>query len=218
MVLKEMHSTSSITELHYLPSILWFAQIISSETLVLEANENFQKQTFRNRTTILSANGPLNLTVPVVKGRSSYKIKMEDIQIDYGQPWNVTHWRTLVSSYSNSSYFEYYAPELEFIYASKPASLFQLNEQLLSFCLKCLSWKKEVIKTQTYNFPDFMYTNDFRSRIDSNDLERWRKVFKNHPYPQVFGKEFVINLSIIDLLANLGPDASAYLKRIVSRV
>lgn len=204
---------SILTELHYLPSIYWFYQIMDFDVVYVETQENFQKQTNRNRTAILSANGPLTLTIPVNNGRSSEKIKMKDLEIDYSQNWQVTHWRTLIASYANSPYFEYYAPDLEAIYLSKPGNLVDLNLKLLSFCLKCLRIRKEIQTTESYIFPTTMYTKDARSRIESNDLESWTNNQKIFSYPQVFGKEFVRNLSIIDLLSNLGPDSLGYLKR-----
>ncbi|MBY0424580.1 MAG: WbqC family protein [Cytophagales bacterium] len=209
-----MTPTATLTELHYLPAISWFAQVMESQEVMLEAKENFQKQTSRNRTTILGPHGTLILTVPVKNGRSSKKILVSDIEIDYSQAWNMTHWRTLVSCYANSPYFQYYAPDLEAILLSKPTTLFELNERMVTYCLKCLGWNKKISRTETYHISAAFNTKDVRSRILADDFIALKKKLENLSYAQVFGKEFVSNLSMIDLLSNLGPDSSDYLKRI----
>ena len=129
-----------LTELHYLPSIAFFQQALAADALLLDAHEHYRKQTYRNRTLILTAQGPQALTVPVLDGARAAKVRTSDIEIDYHQNWRHRHLRTLQTAYGASPYFSYYADYLHDIYAQKPVRLWDLNLALLRLLLRCLRW------------------------------------------------------------------------------
>ncbi|WP_210463862.1 WbqC family protein [Rufibacter roseolus] len=196
-----------LTELHYNPSILYFQKAFEADELLFEAHENYQKQSYRNRCHILTAQGVVPLSVPVVKGNS--KTLVTELEIDYSQRWMDIHWRTIQSAYGNAPFFEFYADYLKDIYDQKPALLFQLNMDLMKLFVKFLKLKKPLGLTQTYvktyEAPVLDWRGELHPKKEPDNLRLM-------PYRQVFGKQFAINLSILDLLFNLGPEASIYLQ------
>ena len=206
-----------LSELPYNPPIAFFAALRQAEKLLLEAHENYRKQTYRNRCLILTAQGVQPLTVPVLDGNRSEKVKSSEIAIDYRQNWTHRHWRTLQTAYGNSPYFEYYADYFRDIYVQKPARLFDLNLALLRLLLRCLRLPVPLELTATYE-PDYPApVLDFRDRLSpkaaagrggadvpADDLTP-------RPYPQAFGLNFEPNLSLLDLLFMQGPAAGDYL-------
>jgi hypothetical protein len=200
-----------IASLHYNPSIAYFAGLLNQEELVLEACENYQKQSYRNRCHILTAQGIKSLIVPVL--HTNPKILITDVKIDYSQRWTDVHWRTIKSAYGSAPYFIYYADVIQEVYASRPALLFDLNTNLLRTWLKLLDIDIAISFTTEFR------TNYPTSSVDSRNLFHPKSQTDNlpaKPYVQVFGRGFVNDLSILDLLFNLGPEANAYLRRIAS--
>jgi hypothetical protein len=196
-----------LTELHYHPSIAWFQNAVQAEEILLESQEHYQKQSYRNRCHILSAQGVIPLSVPVKNGNK--KIKATDVEIEYEQRWVDVHWRTIRSAYGNAPYFEFYGVYLQAVYEKKPKYLFQLNLEFLKLYLKFLKWKTPLGLTERYETHYPAPVLDLRNAIhpkrqpDNLDIKE---------YAQVFGKQFAPNLSILDLLFNLGPEASHYLQ------
>src|ERR1035437_8126277 len=90
----------------YLPPTEYFSVISKADEILLEKEENYQKQTFRNRSYILSASGPLSLSIPVFQG-SLHKTQIKDIKIDYSKRWQQVHLRAMTAAYSSSPYFEF---------------------------------------------------------------------------------------------------------------
>lgn len=198
-----------LIELHYLPCLEYFSKLLQTESLVLEAQENFQKQSYRNRCKILSANKIDVLTVPILNSNSKQLIR--DVEIDYSQPWQKNHWRAIKSAYGKAPYYEYVYDYFEKIYQKKPKYLWELNLEALTVCLKLLKIEKEVLFTTEYNNKEGIHVNDTidkRSFIHPKKLGEMAEV----SYTQVFGKEFVTNLSIIDLIFNEGPNGKVILK------
>jgi hypothetical protein len=197
-----------LTELHYHPNIAYFSRTFLAESLLIEAHENYLKQTFRNRCEILTDQGKLALTVPIKGG--SKKTLITALEIDYSQNWVNTHWRTIKSAYSNSPYFEFYADYFKTIYDRRPPLLFELNLEFLQLYLRFLKIGKPLSYTSRYEEKCGAGVSDLRNTISP----------KNEPdnmamesYVQVFGKQFARNLSILDLLFNLGPQAGKYLEQ-----
>lgn len=197
-----------VTELHYFPSIPSFSCLLKADKIIVEANENFQKQTYRNRCYILSANGIKGLTIPILKTESKF---IRDIRIDYSQKWEQIHCRSLQAAYGKSAFFEFYFPEFQKTILSKKQYLFDLNLELLSKCLIFLKVQKEMHISKTYQNE---YTGDIvdkRNLFDEKLVYPCASLESDKYYFQAFGNVFVKHLSIIDLLFNEGTNAKEYL-------
>ena len=192
----------------YLAPIEYFINIIKYDKIYIEKNENFIKQTFRNRFSIYSSNGLLSLTVPVKKINGNHTL-IKDIKISYDTPWQQIHWKSLISAYNASPYFQYYKYDFEPFYNNKFNFLFDFNLQLLKLVFKLLNVEKEILFFEKFekNYPN---TVDLR-HITNSKLKR---DFQIQEYPQVFDDKygFIPNLSIVDLLFNEGPNALNYLQ------
>ncbi|MFD1874381.1 WbqC family protein [Hymenobacter bucti] len=209
-----------LSELHYLPSIPFFQQLLHADALLLDAHEHYHKQTYRNRCLVLTAQGPQPLTVPVLDGSRSEKIRTSEIEIDYRQNWPHRHFRTLQTAYNGSPYFGYYADYLLDIYAQKPARLWDMNLALLHLLLRCLRWPLPVAFTTEYLSPTSSTVHaltppplDLRDVLTPKSTPRAAEPdsTSQRPYPQVFGPAFVPRLSVLDLLFMQGPAAGRWL-------
>ncbi|WP_028298903.1 WbqC family protein [Olivibacter sitiensis] len=194
----------------YLGPIAAFSAInaIGNVPIYLEQYEHFPKQTYRNRASIYSPNGKLDLIVPVVKG-SKVHTKMKDVRIAYEYDWQRLHWMSLQTCYRRSAYFEYYEDEFAPFYEERHDYLFDLNEALLELIMRCVKLNREIRKTSTYesSYPDCL---DLRESIHP---KKEAPGFAAKPYFQVFEPKhgFLPNLSIVDLLFNQGPNSRQYL-------
>ncbi|WP_022823142.1 WbqC family protein [Hymenobacter norwichensis] len=208
-------------ETQYHPPTSFFAEIIGADALQLETQEHYRKQTYRNRCLILTAQGVKPLTVPVVDGNRSEKVKTAEIEIDYRQNWVHQHWRTIQTAYGGTPYFEYYADYLHDIYVQKHQRLFDLNLAFLRFYLRCLRLRIPVEFTTEY-FPPSSITSlenlSSPSVIDKRDSLTPKALVATEPdrksvlpYLQTFGKDFAPGLSILDLLFMQGPAAGNFL-------
>lgn len=204
-------------ELQYNPPTTFFAELVGADSLLLEQHEHYRKQTYRNRCLILTAQGVKPLTVPVVAGNRSEKVKITELAIDYRQNWVHQHWRTLQTAYGGSPYFEYYADYLHDIYVQKTPLLFDLNLRLLHFYRRCLRLRTPLGFTAAYHahYP----TTAARDRRDwltpkgvvATEPDRTSGSDRQRSYPQTFGAHFVPELSILDLLFSQGPAAGSFL-------
>ncbi|MEQ8925806.1 MAG: WbqC family protein [Fulvivirga sp.] len=199
-----MHD-SILIESQYLPPIEFFCLIHQYNDLHLEVHENFQKQTYRNRCYILGANNIQCLTVPVIKANSKQSIT--DLKIDYSRPWQKEHWRSIKSAYGKSPFFEFFEPHFKDTFLTPPKKLLDLNSQLLTICLKLLGLKITISSTTDYVKTPKKGILDARSLINPKEDFSKRSIYMPEKYLQVFGKDFVPNLSVIDLLMNEGPNS-----------
>lgn len=202
-----------LIDLHYLPSISYFQHLAAADEIILETHETFQKQTFRNRCEILTSNGKEALIVPVLHGKTSF---IKDIQIDYSQRWFQIHDRSIRSAYGKSPFFDFFIDDLSSIISRKHTFLWDLNYALLTLCLENLTLKKVLLESNSYikpaEVPDSLI--DMRSKLlPQSKSTDGNSVIKS--YQQVFGNEFVTNLSIVDLLFCAVLDSSEILKRII---
>jgi len=195
-------------ETHYLPSLEYMSVLLQNPTLVFEVEENFPKQTYRNRCLILGANGVERLTVPVIH-TSGVKTKTKDIQIDYSQNWVKKHQGAIQAAYGNAPYYEYFEPYLSQIFAKKRFFLVDLNIDLLSFVYRILDTSLVYDKALEFGVYDGVSLHD---ELSAKKDWRERTFYHNRVYRQCFGKEFVPNLSIIDLLMNHGKESLIFLK------
>ena len=185
-----------------------------SDEIWLEKCEKYQKQSFRNRTRILTANGPQALSVPVVHAVTpDGKMPLvSEMTIDNKTPWQRNHWRAIVSAYGSSPYFLYYQDALKPFYESEFDNLFEYNLLLIKTILKLIN-----VEVQIHLTSDFapMAEQDLRTAIHPKKAAMNEYPLKlNQPYYQVFEDRFgfVPNLSVVDLLFNLGPETKSYLK------
>ena len=125
-------------DLHYLPSLEFFAAIADAEELLIFPKDIYQRQSYLNRTRIRLANKVEVLSVPIVGRRP--KLPMDQIRIDYSQKWQSVHLRGIQSAYGKAPFFEYYFPYFHEIFEMQEESLWVLNQKLLTICLKILRW------------------------------------------------------------------------------
>lgn len=196
-------------DLHYLPSLEYFCALLPHQKVFVEKQEHFVKQSFRNRCYVNTSQGIQMLSVPVAERHG--KVPMGEVKIDNRQPWQRIHWRTLESSYRNAPFFEHYEAPLHAILNQPYTLLFDLNMALLSFCLKALRWEKEVVTTSRYEVEMPVGVSDLRGIITPKKTYMDRNFYHPYPYYQVFGSTFADNLSVLDLLFCMGPQASAVL-------
>ncbi len=200
-----------LIELPYLPSVEYFGLLVQSNGFYLEACENYQKQTHRHRCSINGANNIQMLIVPVKK--KTGKIPIRQAEIDYTKPWRHHHIRSIQSSYGKAPYYQYYAEELFEIIEKKITFLFDLNLQLLTKCLELMKIDKNIKFTDEFNYQAKAGLIDLRGVFNAGKQSSELLRIEHYPYYQVFGRNFVKNLSVIDLLFCEGPNALEILHR-----
>ncbi|WP_426789620.1 WbqC family protein [Sphingobacterium sp. WOUb80] len=193
----------------YLPPISYFHTIQEHNLpLIIEKYEHFQKQSYRTRARIASANGVQDLIVPIQHGNKE-RVPMKDIRISYEFDWQRLHWLSIQTAYRSSAYFEYYEDDFIRFYEEKFAYLVDFNVAQLELILKSIKLKRTVGFTEEYvAAPSEMI--DFRNLIHPKKESIWRDPKE---YYQVFSDKngFYPDLSIIDLLFNQGPQSKSYL-------
>lgn len=202
-------SNSIILSASYLPPVSYFHAIAKNEgNIVLDKYEHFPKQTYRNRAKIATANGILDLIVPIQHGRKEH-ISMKDIKINYDHDWQRLHWLSMQTAYRSSPYFEYYEDEFKPFYEAKQEFLFDFNVAQLELILKCLKIKRTIHFAETF---EKVYEED----LDLRNVIHPKKesILSNpKPYYQLFEERhgFLPDLSIVDLIFNQGPQSKSYL-------
>jgi hypothetical protein len=198
-----MHSTYLSTA--YLAPIQYYSKFVLFDEIRIEVYENYPKQTWRNRCHIASANGIQALTVPVEKTNMP-KCFTRDIRISEHGKWRHVHWTALVSAYKTSPFFKYLEDDFRPFYERKYTFLIDFNEALQKMICNILDITPNIKHTSAY---EAVVENDFRNvRLFDPD-------FSLTPYYQVFRHKhgFLSNLSIVDLLFNLGKESAMFLGR-----
>ena len=193
----------------YFPSISHFAAIVQAEKVTFEMEDNFQKQTNRNRTYIYSPNGIQLLNIPVKHSKIAHQ-KTKDIQIENDFDWQKQHFKSLEASYRSSPFFEFFEDDLLPIFEKKHSFLMDLNLEVFELITRCLRMKIEYNATTEYiheikanEITDFRYLAN--GKKDQSQFESYTQVFDDK-----FG--FINNLSVLDLVFNEGKFAVDYLK------
>ena len=184
-----------VIDLQYLPNLEFFCAIHKNDEIIIEAYEFYEKQSYRNRSRILTTNKVDTLTIPVQKDKK--KIIVKDVKIDYSQDWIRRHWGAIHAGYGKSPFFEFYSDYFRKILDKKHDFLFDLNIELLTICLKLLRLEKKIIFTENYQKNP---QRDFRGLIHPKKSYILNDIYYPFKYRQNFGNEFEPNLSILDLL------------------
>ena len=191
----------------YLPPVEYFSYILRADAVYVEKEENYIKQSCRNRCYILSAHGTQLLSVPVYLG-SLHKTPVKEIRIDYSKRWQQVHLRAITAAYSSAPFFQFYFEYIEKVISKKIEFLLDLNMELTESVLNMLNIKSKLLYTAEFE-PAGRSENDLRYKISPKESS----LLACKEYLQVFktGDHFIGGLSIIDLVFNMGPEAGDYL-------
>ena len=190
----------------YLAPIEYYAILLQEPNCSIELHEHFVKQSIRNRCDIYGANGKLQLTIPKQRKGSSKTI-IKEIQISYKQSWQKQHWTAIQSAYNSSPFFKYYQDELQSFFETEETLLVDFNQKLQKVILGLLQQEGD----------NTSFTKKFQHKGSFSDFRNYTWKCKNPvAYDQVFMEKhgFIADLSIIDLLFNLGPESSDYLHKL----
>jgi len=211
-----MSSNSILLSTSYFPNIQYFSKILGAKKILIENDETFPKQTFRNRCEIMCANGVLTLIVPVLNGRSG-KTKTKDIKISYVERWQKQHLQSIKSAYASSPFFEFFIDEINPFFEKKYKFLIDFNAEIFNVLCELLSLDINTDFTENFVKIDKNNSNDFRFLL-SPKVKFDDQNFSPQKYIQVFSDrmDFIPNLSILDLLFNVGQESRANLKNSVN--
>lgn len=201
---------TAILSAQYFPNIEYISKFLVFDKIIIEAHENYLKKTFRTRCDILSANGIITLSIPVIQNKNT-KTLIKDIEISYAENWQKLHLSALESAYNSSPFFEFYIDDFKHFFNQKYTNLFEFNIEILKLILETIGIKTKIETTEKFIEINTVL-NDFRFSISKTRNEEI-----NTKYVQVFSEKFKFqpNLSILDVIFNLGPESILYLKNII---
>ena len=193
---------------HYFPCIAYFDLLVRHNSVLIDLGEHFMKQSYRNRCVIYTSNGPLALSIPVIKKN---KTKVKDVLLDTSSDWKKSHWRAISSAYNSSPFFEYYEHDLRTVFFKEHLTLAELNLALLKHICKEIGLDRNLSVSE-----GFVERNecivDYKNLIDA---KKPYPIAANYSrYIQIFEEKhgFISNLSILDLLFHEGPETLNYIK------
>ncbi len=197
-------------ETAYLPPLQYLSKWVGKREIRLEAQEHYQKGSYRNRCYLAGSHGPLCLSIPLKKGKNQGQ-PIREVQIDNKTAWHKQHWRSIQSCYGKAPFFAHYAAELEPLYATPPRFLFDWNLRLLYWLKEQFNLRAEISCTDTYLRQLPPHWLDLRNSISpKKHRSKPDPDFQPQPYPQLFSEKlgFLPNLSSLDMLFCLGPESS----------
>ncbi len=196
----------------YLAPIQYYTKLLHFPTIIIEGHCNYLKQTYRNRCNIAAANGILTLSIPVDKG-NLVKCATKDIRISQHDNWQKSHWKSIESAYNSTPFFDFYKDDFIPFYTQRWDFLFDFNNEIQALILRLLDIDTNIIYTKEYT-PKISLGNDYRELIHPKKNNE-DSHFTPYPYYQIFAEKFgfIPNLSIIDLLFNMGPEALIVLQK-----
>jgi hypothetical protein len=197
-------------DLQYFPCVNYIATLCKAGEVDFQLQLPFRKSSFRNRMIIAGAGGPIQLSIPIV-GSRSIKFPYDQIQIDNRTSWQRDHFRTLVAAYGNSPFFFHYRDEIESLFSQKTELLYEWNMNCLNWILKKLKLNDQIVITASGS-SDPEDIGVFSDMITPANYKKHEPILK---YPQVFEDRvgFLSNLSTLDMLFNVGPEAGKRLSQ-----
>lgn len=206
-----LQKNTQIADSQYFGSVNYYNNLFFHTNTIIEVFDNYQKMSFRNRCTLAGSNGLIDLSIPIVGGRNKRQL-MGEVKIDYSQPWQQQHIKTIKSCYGKSPFFEYFISDIEKMLKCQYDSLVQLNAELLNWTIKIVKLNNAISFSQSYESKEELVDIvDNRNLFMPKDFQVQKDIIK---YTQVFeGKiGFQPNLSILDILFCEGPAAKNLLK------
>jgi len=193
----------------YFASIIQYVAMIHADEIMFEYEDNYQKQTYRNRCYIYGANGKQLLTIPIIHPKNKNNYKTKDIRIDYSSNWQKLHIRSLQSAYRSSPFYEFYEDEMLEVFLKKHKFLIDLNMETFQFIYDNLEVPFSYQKTSDYQAIKIK-DKDCRKLVNAKNNQEYNL----KKYTQVFNDKhgYISNLSILDLLFNEGPNTLQYLE------
>ena len=192
-----------VTDYQYFGNICFIELLYKEKQVCFDSHAPFTKMSFKNKMVILSAQGPLALTIPIVGGRDQ-KTAINNIRIAYDAPWQAQHFKALKTCYKRAPYFEYYEADLEKLYTTKTEFLVEFLEACHQFLQKAIKGKWELIQFKEY-------AQKIKEEESKKEIHPWQPnnyaLFPiQHEYQQVFTSPsgFIQNLSILDMLFCVG--------------
>ena len=192
----------------YIPNVATLAVLAQYECIDIQTQAFYQKQTYRNRTQIAGANGVLNLSIPIEKGVKGTRLIDQDVLISYDEMWQNNHWKSFVSAYQSSPFFEFYQDEFETVFFKRQNKLFDFNMDILQLIMDWLELDTKIRISSEQ--PLFNPTGEALISAKNTTAIHFPK------YIQVFNSKlgFISNLNALDLICCLGPESLSYLKKI----
>ncbi len=196
--------TTALLACEYFPSIAWYQQFNKAAQVCLEQYEFFERRSFRNRCHLAGPNEMVTLSVPLLGGRNQKTI-MKDIKISYEEDWRPKHWKTIVSAYKNSPYFDFFEAQIFSFFQQKPTFLLDLNLQSLQLIQSILQKNTSYSMSTSYvlspsdDIKDFRQSFSTQSKVHHENLPQYWQTFQER-------HGFLPNLSMLDILFCCGQE------------